>query len=233
MLIIVENLPLPFDRRVWQEARTLHGAGYQVSIICPKGKGYEKSFEELDGVAIYRHSMPFEASGALGYALEYSWALAAEFCLVAEDIFRPRLRRHSRLQSARHDFSDRRFLQAVRQEIPVRPPRHQSRAVRGEVSAPRYFLPPDAGAGALDVSHRRRLRRHQRVLPPDRDRARRTAARQGVRGAQWPGPAALESAAAASGVETGPQVPGRLCRRDGAPGRHRSCWSRLITSCIR
>lgn len=81
VLIIVENLPLPFDRRVWQEARTLHAHGYQVSIICPKGKGYEKSFEELDGVAIYRHSMPFEASGALGYALEYSWALAAEFLL--------------------------------------------------------------------------------------------------------------------------------------------------------
>src|SRR3990170_2970269 len=81
VLIIVENLPLPFDRRVWQEARTLLAAGYQVSIICPKGKGYEKSFEELDGVAIYRHSMPFEASGALGYFAEYSWALAAEFAL--------------------------------------------------------------------------------------------------------------------------------------------------------
>jgi len=81
VLIIVENLPLPFDRRVWQEARTLQAHGYQVSIICPKGKGYEKSFEELDGVAIHRHSMPFEADGALGYALEYSWALAAEFLL--------------------------------------------------------------------------------------------------------------------------------------------------------
>jgi glycosyltransferase involved in cell wall biosynthesis len=81
VLIIVENLPLPFDRRVWQEARTLVAAGYQVSIICPKGKGYENSFEELDGVAIYRHSMPFEASGALGYLAEYSWALAAEFLL--------------------------------------------------------------------------------------------------------------------------------------------------------
>ncbi|NUS18218.1 MAG: glycosyltransferase family 4 protein [Mesorhizobium sp.] len=81
VLIIVENLPLPFDRRVWQEARTLQANGYQVSIICPKGKGYEKSFEELDGVAIHRHSMPFEADGALGYALEYGWALAAEFLL--------------------------------------------------------------------------------------------------------------------------------------------------------
>ena len=75
VLIIVENLPCPFDRRVWQEARTLTAAGYVVSIICPKGKGYEKGFEEIDGIAIYRHPQPFEASGALGYLAEYSWAL--------------------------------------------------------------------------------------------------------------------------------------------------------------
>ena len=81
VLIIVENLPSPFDRRVWQEACTLTGAGYKVSIICPKGKGYEKTFEEIDGVAIYRHSLPTEASGALGYLFEYSWALLAEFAL--------------------------------------------------------------------------------------------------------------------------------------------------------
>ena len=81
VLIIVENLPCPFDRRVWQEARTLAAAGYLVSIICPKGKGYEKSFEEIDGIAIYRHLQPFEASGALGYLAEYTWALLAEFAL--------------------------------------------------------------------------------------------------------------------------------------------------------
>ncbi|HET9447557.1 MAG TPA: glycosyltransferase family 4 protein [Steroidobacteraceae bacterium] len=81
VLIIVENLPCPFDRRVWQEARTLAAAGYLVSIICPKGKGYEKSFEEIDGIAVYRHPMPFEANGALGYLAEYSWALLAEFAL--------------------------------------------------------------------------------------------------------------------------------------------------------
>lgn len=87
VLIIVENLPCPFDRRVWQEARTLTSAGYLVSIICPKGKGHDKSFEELDGIAIYRHSLPIEASGALGYALEYSWALLAEFYLSLKVLF--------------------------------------------------------------------------------------------------------------------------------------------------
>lgn len=81
VLIIVENLPCPFDRRVWQEARTLTAAGYGVSIICPKGKGYEKGYEEIDGIAIHRHAQPFEGSGALGYLLEYSWALLAEFAL--------------------------------------------------------------------------------------------------------------------------------------------------------
>lgn len=81
VLIIVENLPCPFDRRVWQEARTLAAAGYLVSIICPKGKGYEKGFEELDGIAIYRHPQPFEGHGPLGYVAEYSWALLAEFAL--------------------------------------------------------------------------------------------------------------------------------------------------------
>jgi glycosyltransferase involved in cell wall biosynthesis len=81
VLIIVENLPCPFDRRVWQEARTLAAAGYQVSIICPKGRGYETSFEMRDGIAIYRHPLPFEASDAFGYALEYSWALLAQLYL--------------------------------------------------------------------------------------------------------------------------------------------------------
>ncbi|HEX2492661.1 MAG TPA: glycosyltransferase family 4 protein [Steroidobacter sp.] len=81
VLIIVENLPCPFDRRVWQEARTLAAAGYGVAVICPKGEGCEKSFEELDGIAIYRHPQSFEASGAFGYLAEYAWALLAEFVL--------------------------------------------------------------------------------------------------------------------------------------------------------
>jgi glycosyltransferase involved in cell wall biosynthesis len=81
VLIIVENLPVPFDRRVWQEAQTLTSAGYQVSVICPKGKGYEESYEMIDGVAIYRHRLPIEAKGALGYVLEYGSALLWETVL--------------------------------------------------------------------------------------------------------------------------------------------------------
>src|SRR6266481_4347047 len=81
VLILVENLPSPFDRRVWQEACTLHDAGYVVSIICPVGKGYEKKFETIDGIAIWRYRLPLEASGARGYAIEYSAALFWTFLL--------------------------------------------------------------------------------------------------------------------------------------------------------
>ena len=81
ILIIVENLPSPFDRRVWQEATTLYENGYQVNIICPVGKGYEKKFEVIDGIHIYRHSLPLEADGVVGYVLEYSVALFWEFLL--------------------------------------------------------------------------------------------------------------------------------------------------------
>jgi len=81
VLIIVENLPVPFDRRVWQEATTLARAGYEVSVICPKARGYERSFEVIEGVHVFRHPLPVEATGALGYLLEYLIALTCEFVL--------------------------------------------------------------------------------------------------------------------------------------------------------
>ncbi len=80
ILILVENLPVPFDRRVWQEARALTEAGYRVSIICPKSRGFEKSRETLEGIEIYRHAL-WEAASPLGYLIEYTWALAAQFLL--------------------------------------------------------------------------------------------------------------------------------------------------------
>jgi glycosyltransferase involved in cell wall biosynthesis len=80
ILILVENLPVPFDRRVWQEARTLAGAGYRVSVICPKGKGQTAPREEIDGIAIWRHPLP-QARSAKGYLVEYAVALACQLWL--------------------------------------------------------------------------------------------------------------------------------------------------------
>lgn len=91
VLIIVENLPLPFDRRVWQEARTLLGLGAKVSVICPRAAGYEAPFERLAGVDIYRHPVFAEASGALAYLREYSNALFWEFWLALRIHLRHRI----------------------------------------------------------------------------------------------------------------------------------------------
>jgi glycosyltransferase involved in cell wall biosynthesis len=81
VLILVENLPSPFDRRVWQEACALRDAGYVVSIICPTGRGHESKFESIGDIHIYRYDLPVEASGAAGYAVEYAIALASTFVL--------------------------------------------------------------------------------------------------------------------------------------------------------
>lgn len=81
ILIIVENLPVPFDRRVWSEAKALRNAGYLVSIICPKARGYNASEETIDGIDIYRHPLPVEAHGAAAYFIEYAVALFWEFIL--------------------------------------------------------------------------------------------------------------------------------------------------------
>ncbi|HWT66598.1 MAG TPA: glycosyltransferase family 4 protein [Terracidiphilus sp.] len=79
VLIVVENAPVPLDPRVWKEALALQQAGYGVSVLCPKWKGYEAGYELRDGVHIYRHPMPKEGNGAFAYVWEYGWALLFEF----------------------------------------------------------------------------------------------------------------------------------------------------------
>ncbi len=74
-LIIVENSTVPVDPRVWNEARSLKQNGYQVTVLCPRRKGYERGYELLDGVHIYRHPMPREGNGSLRYLAEYACAL--------------------------------------------------------------------------------------------------------------------------------------------------------------
>jgi glycosyltransferase involved in cell wall biosynthesis len=89
--IIIENLPVPVDRRVWQEALTLRDAGYRVSVICPKARGFERSRETLEDIEIYRYRVR-EASGPLGYIVEYVLALAAQMRLALVVYARTRFR---------------------------------------------------------------------------------------------------------------------------------------------
>ncbi len=79
VLIIVQNLPVPFDRRVWLEATSLRQAGCEVSVICPKAKGFNADYERLEGVDIYRYGLPIDAQGAAGFAFEFSWCFLRTF----------------------------------------------------------------------------------------------------------------------------------------------------------
>jgi glycosyltransferase involved in cell wall biosynthesis len=78
ILIIVQNLPVPLDRRVWLECQALTAAGYQVSVICPKGPG-DPRYHVVDGVHLYKYAPPLAACGAVGYLFEfvYCWLRTA------------------------------------------------------------------------------------------------------------------------------------------------------------
>jgi glycosyltransferase involved in cell wall biosynthesis len=81
VLILVQNLPVPFDRRVWQEALALTAAGYDVHIVCPRTKGYPRHREVLSGIHIYRYSPGPEARRAAAYLGEYGIAILAQLRL--------------------------------------------------------------------------------------------------------------------------------------------------------
>lgn len=82
ILIIVQNLPVPLDRRVWLECNALTAAGYGVSVICPKGPG-DPAFAEIDGVRLYKYAPPPPAEGVRGYLVEfgYCWVRTAALSL--------------------------------------------------------------------------------------------------------------------------------------------------------
>ncbi len=76
VLIIVQNLPVPFDRRVWLECRALVSAGYRVTVVCPKGSG-DPAYEVVDGVELYKYR-PYAPGGSkLGFVTEYAYSFLA------------------------------------------------------------------------------------------------------------------------------------------------------------
>ena len=79
VLIIVENQAVPTDPRVWNEARSLCEEGYEVTVLCPRRKDCSKRYENIGGIHIYRHPLPKEGNGPIGYLWEYTWALFWEF----------------------------------------------------------------------------------------------------------------------------------------------------------
>jgi glycosyltransferase involved in cell wall biosynthesis len=76
VLIIVQNLPVPFDRRVWLECQALVANGYAVAVVCPKGKG-DPAYQLVDSVELYKYR-PYAPGGSkLGFITEYGYSFAA------------------------------------------------------------------------------------------------------------------------------------------------------------
>ena len=81
ILIIVQNLPVPFDRRVWLECQALTAAGYDVTVVCPKGKG-DPAHEVIDGVTLLKYRPYAPGGGPLGFVVEYAYSFLATATLV-------------------------------------------------------------------------------------------------------------------------------------------------------
>ncbi|MGB6456288.1 MAG: glycosyltransferase family 4 protein [Streptosporangiaceae bacterium] len=76
ILIIVQNLPVPFDRRVWLECQALRSAGYEVAVVCPKGKG-DPGYAVIDSVQVYKYR-PYAPGGSkAGFLTEYLYSFLA------------------------------------------------------------------------------------------------------------------------------------------------------------
>jgi len=81
--IVVQNLPVPFDRRVWLECQSLTAAGYRVSVVCPKGPG-DPAYQVIDGVTIYKYDPPKTGSGKAAFIREYLHSFLATAWLTAK-----------------------------------------------------------------------------------------------------------------------------------------------------
>ncbi|GAC1380556.1 MAG: glycosyltransferase family 4 protein [Ktedonobacteraceae bacterium] len=89
ILMLVENVPAPADRRVWPEAITLRDHGYQVSIISPKGTfTHQESYVCVEGIHIYRYKVPVIGHKYAAYFMEYSIAIFMTFLLSFKVWFR-------------------------------------------------------------------------------------------------------------------------------------------------
>jgi glycosyltransferase involved in cell wall biosynthesis len=75
-VLLVENLSVPTDRRVWQQALTLTRSGMRITVVCPRGIDRDtEPLVELEGISIYRYAPRFSTGGIAGYSREYSSAL--------------------------------------------------------------------------------------------------------------------------------------------------------------
>ena len=174
ILIIVQNLPVPFDRRVWLECGTLTDAGYQVAVVCPKGPG-DPSYAVVDGVELYKYR-PYAPGGSkVSFVAEYLYSFVATLWLTIKAARRGRF---AAIQSCNPPDIfwpiGVLFRVAARVTLRLRPPRPVPRDLRVPLS--RWHPGHPQGTAPLGTEHhplRRSRHLHQRLLPGHRHRTRR------------------------------------------------------------
>ncbi|HUI03328.1 MAG TPA: glycosyltransferase family 4 protein [Acidimicrobiales bacterium] len=90
VVIIVQNLSVPFDRRVWLECQALRAEGLAVSVVCPRGPG-DPAYAVLDGVHLYKYRQRFSGGRQMGFVAEYLYSFVASAWLVLKAARRRRI----------------------------------------------------------------------------------------------------------------------------------------------
>jgi len=88
ILLIVENEAVPFDRRMWNIARSLRDFGAEVLVICPVSGPDSATEEVLDGICIYRYKNTFSNGSVIGYLREYATAFVQTVLLLHKVLLR-------------------------------------------------------------------------------------------------------------------------------------------------
>ena len=83
IVIIVQNLPVPLDRRVRLECQALIEAGYLVSVVCPKGPG-DPRHHVVNGIDIHKYRPYPPTQRKLGFVAEYLYSFTMTAWLVAK-----------------------------------------------------------------------------------------------------------------------------------------------------
>ena len=232
--IVVQNLPVPFDRRVWLECRSLRAAGYEVSVVCPKGKG-DPAHHVIEGVQLFKYRPFPPITHQAMFLLEYAWSILATFVNLAQAWRSSAVRCRAGLQSTGCALRRRTTLQAGFRRAhgydqhDLCPELYESRFA-GQQSLPYRAL---VLAERDDLCARVARDHDERVLPRGGPATRRQAAGRGHRRAHR---ARTRSGCARSTrksrcAEASRSPPG-LHRGDGPAGRRRPTRSaRCTTSC--
>ena len=223
-LIIVENDTVPADSRVWSMCLSLRRAGWEITVVSPRGAKRDTSaFERIDGVDIHRFHAAESSGSALGYLREYVLAFA-------------RIRRLVRTVSNRKRFDvvqacnppDFLLLAAIRlrrqgaatifDQHDLSPELHA-----GEVREGFRLTAGARPVGATGVFARRRHARHERVVPRRGRSTRPPGSGECLHRPERTRSRAVRAGRAGPGPALGFGAPDRVRRGDEQPGWDRSC----------